>query len=116
MTTCAEVQLLAAIDYLPPEATPSGPAPRLGDMAMDQADPPGVGPTSRPSRWPSGAQGSFDEVMRAAVKAFENDNGSVLDGIAGPAVRTADLLNAVAAQKTDSTLHSVSWVNSSQRT
>ncbi len=94
-------QLLAAIDYLPLSFTPSGPAAAPKDMAMDQA---GTfawrWPNQPPELMAQWAQGSFDEVTRAAVEAFENDNGLGVDGIAGPAVWT-DLLNAVAAQKTD---------------
>lgn len=94
-------QLLAQLDYLPLSFSPSGPAPAPKEMAIDQTGTfawrwPNQ-PASLISQW---AQGSFDEVTRAAVEAFENNNGLGVDGIAGPAVWT-DLLNAVAAQKTD---------------
>jgi peptidoglycan hydrolase-like protein with peptidoglycan-binding domain len=45
-------------------------------------------------------QGTFDEITRAAVESFENQNGMDVDGIAGPEVWTT-LLADVAANKVD---------------
>ncbi len=93
-------QLLAGLDYLPVAFTPSGPAPTRADLAVDQ-------PGAFTWRWPSlpaeltsqWAQGADDEITKAGVMSFENQNGLGVDGIAGPAVWTAlvnDTINAKA--------------------
>jgi len=83
-------QLLAGLGYLPVAFTPSGPAPARPDLATDQ---PGAFawrwsslPAELTSQW---SQGSEDQITRAAVISFENQNGLGVDGIAGPAVWTA---------------------------
>ena len=94
-------QLLARLDYLPVSFAPSGPAPSAADVAMDQAGAfnwrwPGL-PTELMSQW---TQGTADEITRAAVEDFENQNGLGVDGIAGPAVWTSlinDALNSKAS-------------------
>ncbi len=91
-------QVLAQLDYLPLSFTPtSAAAPK--ELAIDQQ---GTfawrwanQPAALTSLW---SQGSFDEITRAAVEAFESNNGLGVDGIAGPAV-WASLLNDLAAQK-----------------
>jgi peptidoglycan hydrolase-like protein with peptidoglycan-binding domain len=107
-------QLLAEADYLPLSFTPSGPAPAPKEMAIDQT---GTfawrWPNQPPELMAQWAQGSFDEITRAAVESFESNYGLGVDGIAGPAVWT-DLLNAVAAQKTDSNPYIYVLVNKVQ--
>ncbi|HXY28108.1 MAG TPA: L,D-transpeptidase family protein, partial [Acidimicrobiales bacterium] len=86
-------QLLAGLDYLPVAFDPSGPAPARADLAMDQPGSftwrwPGL-PAELTSQW---AQGTANEITKAAVMSFESQNGLGVDGIAGPAVWT-DLVN-----------------------
>jgi lipoprotein-anchoring transpeptidase ErfK/SrfK len=91
-------QLLAQLEYLPVSFAPSGPAPGAADLAMDQAGTfnwrwQGL-PTELTSQW---TQGTANEITRAAVEDFENQNGLGVDGIAGPAVWTSlinDALNS----------------------
>ena len=83
-------QLLAQLDFLPLGFTPSGPSPSRSDLAEDQAGTffwrwPGL-PTQLTSLW---TQGTENEITRAAVEAFETQNGIGVDGIAGPAVWTS---------------------------
>jgi lipoprotein-anchoring transpeptidase ErfK/SrfK len=89
-------QLLAQLDYLPVSFTPSGPAPRTQDIALDQAGTfnwrwAGL-PTQLVSRW---TQGTSNEITRAAVESFEDQNGLGVDGIAGPAVWTSLINDAL---------------------
>jgi peptidoglycan hydrolase-like protein with peptidoglycan-binding domain len=96
-------QLLAQLDFLPVSFTPSGQAPSRGSLAMDQAGTfkwrwPGL-PPELTSLW---TQGTSNEITRAAIEAFETQNGIGVDGIAGPAVWTA-LLNDVINHKVDAT-------------
>jgi lipoprotein-anchoring transpeptidase ErfK/SrfK len=96
-------QLLAQLNYLPLSFTPSGGTTRVQDMAMDQ---PGTFnwrwaglPSELTSLW---AQGQRNEITTAAVESFENQNGLGVDGIAGPAVWTA-LINDAINDKASST-------------
>jgi lipoprotein-anchoring transpeptidase ErfK/SrfK len=89
-------QLLAQLDYLPVSFTPSGPAPRIQDMALDQAGTfnwrwPTL-PTQLTSQW---TQGTNNAITKAAIEAFENQNGLGVDGIAGPAVWTSLINDAI---------------------
>ena len=94
-------ELLAGLDYLPLTYTQSGPPPALGDLALDQ-------PGAFAWRWPDQpaqlmslwTQGSTNEITKAAIEAFENDNNLGVDGEAGPAVWTA-LINDTINHKTD---------------
>ena len=92
-------QLLAELDFLPLGFTPSGPAPAPQDMAEDQSGNlswrwPGQ-PAQLTSLW---VQGSVDQITKAAIESFENQNNLTVDGLPGPEVwRT--LLADVAAIK-----------------
>ena len=104
-------QLLAQLHFLPVSFTPSGPAPSRGSLAVDQAGTfnwrwPGL-PTELTSLW---NQGSSNEITRAAIEAFETQNGIGVDGIAGPTVWTA-MLNDVINHKVDATPYVYVLVN-----
>jgi peptidoglycan hydrolase-like protein with peptidoglycan-binding domain len=88
-------QLLAQEDYLPLYFTPSGPAPKVADLALDQAGTFNWRWTGLPNELVSlWTQGTSNEITRAAIEAFESANGLGVDGIAGPAVWTALINNA----------------------
>jgi lipoprotein-anchoring transpeptidase ErfK/SrfK len=104
-------QLLAELDYLPLSFTPSGPAPTQAALAVDQAGTfywrwPGP-PSELTSLW---TQGSENEITRAAVEAFETQNGIGVDGVAGPSVWSA-LINDVITRKVDATPYVYVLVN-----
>lgn len=104
-------QLLAQLNYLPVSFVSSGPAPSAADMALDQAGAfnwrwPGL-PTELTSLW---SQGTANEITRAAVEDFENQNGLGVDGIAGPAVWTS-LINDVLNSKVSATPYVYVLVN-----
>ncbi len=104
-------QLLAQLDYLPVSFTPSGPAPRLQDTALDQAGTfnwrwPTL-PTQLTSQW---TQGTNNAITKAAIEAFENQNNLGVDGIAGPAVWTS-LVNDAINGKASSTPYVYVLVN-----
>ncbi len=94
-------QLLAGLDYLPASFSPTGPAPAKAELATDQPGSfswrwPGL-PAELTSQW---MQGTQNEITKAAVMSFENQNGLGVDGIAGPAVWTAlinDTINGKAS-------------------
>jgi lipoprotein-anchoring transpeptidase ErfK/SrfK len=94
-------ELLAGLDYLPLTYTQTGPPPAVGDLALDQ-------PGAFAWRWPDQpaqlmslwTQGSANEITKAAIEAFENDNNLGVDGEAGPAVWTA-LINDTINHQTD---------------
>jgi peptidoglycan hydrolase-like protein with peptidoglycan-binding domain len=99
-------QLLAELNFLPLAFTPSGPTPAPQDMTQSQ---PGSFtwrwsslPAALTSQW---TEGGSNEITKAAVEAFENQNGLGVDGEAGPAVWT-NLLNDVINHKVDA----VPWV------
>jgi lipoprotein-anchoring transpeptidase ErfK/SrfK len=104
-------QLLAQLDYLPVDFSPSGPAPSRADLAEDQ-------PGSFSWRWPTlpaqltsqWSQGTMNEITKAAVEAFETQNNIGVDGIAGPTVWTA-LLNDVINNKPSATPYVYVLVN-----
>jgi lipoprotein-anchoring transpeptidase ErfK/SrfK len=83
-------ELLAGLDYLPLTYTETGPAPAVGDLALDQ-------PGAFAWRWPDQpaqlmslwTQGTTNEITKAAIEAFESQNNLGVDGEAGPAVWTA---------------------------
>jgi lipoprotein-anchoring transpeptidase ErfK/SrfK len=104
-------QLLAQLDFLPVTFTPSGPAPSRADLAVDQAGTfdwrwPGL-PSQLTSLW---TQGASNQITRAAIEAFETQNGIGVDGLAGPAVWTA-LVNDVINHKVDATPYVYVLVN-----
>jgi peptidoglycan hydrolase-like protein with peptidoglycan-binding domain len=94
-------QLLAELDFLPLSFTPTGAAPAAKDMTETQ---PGnfawrwsTLPAALTSQWTVGME---DEITKAAVEAFENQNGLTVDGEAGPAVWSA-LLKDIDTHKVD---------------
>ena len=104
-------QLLAELNFLPLSFTPTGPAPTKADLATDQ---PGTFawrwpnmPSELTSQW---TQGTDNEITKAAIEAFETQNGIGVDGIAGPAVWTA-LINDTINGKSDSTPYVYVLVN-----
>ena len=104
-------QLLAGLNFLPLGFAPTGPAPSPADLATDQ-------PGSFSWRWPNmptaltslWVQGSTNEISKAAIEAFETQNGIGVDGIAGPAVWTA-LINDTINHKVDATPYVYVLVN-----
>ena len=94
-------ELLAGLDYLPLTYTQIGPTPAVGNLALDQ-------PGSFAWRWPDQpsqltslwTQGTTNEITKAAIEAFENENNLGVDGEAGPAVWTA-LINDTINHKTN---------------
>jgi peptidoglycan hydrolase-like protein with peptidoglycan-binding domain len=107
-------QLLAQLQYLPLSFTPTGGAPAPKEMAQDQAGSfawrwAGL-PAALTGQW---VQGSVDEITKAAIEAFETQNGLGVDGIPGPAVWTA-LLNDVTVQKNDANPYVYVLVNKVQ--
>ncbi len=104
-------QLLAGLNYLPVGFTATGPAPDRADLAQDQTGTfswrwPGL-PTELTSQW---TQGTENMITKAAVEAFETQNGLGVDGIAGPAVWTA-LINDTINDKPDATPYVYVLVN-----
>jgi lipoprotein-anchoring transpeptidase ErfK/SrfK len=104
-------QLLAQLDFLPLGFAPSGPSPSRADLAEDQPGSfawrwPGL-PTQLTSLW---TEGTENEITKAAVEAFETQNGIGVDGIAGPAVWTA-LINDEIDGKTNATPYVYVLVN-----
>jgi lipoprotein-anchoring transpeptidase ErfK/SrfK len=104
-------QLLAQLNYLPVGFSPSGPAPTKADLAVDQ---PGTFswrwpsmPTELTSQW---TQGTMNEITKAAIEDFENQNNIGVDGEAGPTVWTA-LLNDVINDKPSATPYVYVLVN-----
>jgi lipoprotein-anchoring transpeptidase ErfK/SrfK len=104
-------QLLAQLNYLPVGFSPSGPAPDRADLAQDQ---PGTFswrwaglPAELTNQW---TQGTMNEITKAAVEAFETQNGVGVDGIAGPTVWT-NLINDVINDKPDATPYVYVLVN-----
>jgi len=96
-------QLLAGLDFLPVSFAPTGPAPTRADLAEDQAGTfawrwPGL-PAELTSQW---TQGTQNVITKAAIEAFETQNGLGVDGLAGPAVWTS-LINDTINDKTDVT-------------
>ena len=104
-------QLLAQLNYLPVAFAPSGPAPTNADLAEDQAGTfswrwPNL-PTQLTSQW---AQGTMNQITKAAVEAFETQNNIGVDGIPGPTVWTS-LLNDVINNKPSATPYVYVLVN-----
>jgi lipoprotein-anchoring transpeptidase ErfK/SrfK len=104
-------QLLAGLNFLPVGFAPTGPAPSPADLATDQPGSfswrwPNM-PTALTSQW---IQGSTNEISKAAIEAFETQNGIGVDGIAGPAVWTA-LINDTINHKVDATPYIYVLVN-----
>ncbi len=104
-------QLLAGLDYLPLSFTPTGPPPPASDLAVDQEG-------SFAWRWPDQPselmslwiQGQENEIVKAAVESFENQNGIGVDGIAGPTVWTS-LINDTINHKVSATPYVYVLVN-----
>ncbi len=94
-------QLLAQLDYLPLAFTPTGPASSPTEETTAQ-------PGSFAWRWPNSppslvalwTEGYQNVITKGAVMNFENQNGLVVDGLAGPRVWSA-LLTDVATAKVD---------------
>ena len=104
-------QLLAQLNFLPVAFAPTGPPPSRADLAQDQPGTfswrwPGL-PSELTSQW---IQGTENEITKAAVEAFETQNGLGVDGIAGPAVWTA-LINDTINDKVDATPYVYVLVN-----
>ena len=104
-------QLLAQLDYLPVGFSPTGAAPAPADLAVDQPGTfswrwPGL-PAELTSQW---TQGTMNEITKAAVEDFENQNNIGVDGEAGPTVWTA-LLNDVMNNKPSATPYVYVLVN-----
>ena len=104
-------QLLAQLDYLPVGFSPTGAAPAPADLAVDQPGTfswrwPGL-PAQLTSQW---TQGTMNEITKAAVEDFENQNNIGVDGEAGPTVWTA-LLNDVMNNKPSATPYVYVLVN-----
>jgi lipoprotein-anchoring transpeptidase ErfK/SrfK len=104
-------QLLAQLNYLPVGFAPSGPAPTKADLALDQQGSfswrwPNL-PTELTSQW---TQGTMNEITKAAIEDFENQNSIGVDGEAGPTVWTA-LLNDVINDKPSATPYVYVLVN-----
>jgi peptidoglycan hydrolase-like protein with peptidoglycan-binding domain len=98
-------ELLAELDYLPLSFTPTGTAgpqdaaaSELGTFAWRWP----TLPSDLTSLW---VQGEANEITKAAVMSFENQNGLAVDGLPGHEVWT-DLLQDVASQK----MNGVPWV------
>ncbi len=96
-------QLLGLLGFLPLAYAEPNPAPAPQDMALPQPGTlswrwPGM-PTQLTSLW---TQGEPNEITKAAIETFENQNGLTVDGLAGPKVWSA-LLVAVGAGKGDTT-------------
>jgi lipoprotein-anchoring transpeptidase ErfK/SrfK len=106
-------QLLAGLNYLPLGFSATGPPASKADLAEDQ-------PGSFSWRWPNlpseltsqWTQGSMDEITKAAVEAFEEQNSLGVDGEPGPAVWTA-LINDTINDKGDATPYIYVLVNKS---
>jgi lipoprotein-anchoring transpeptidase ErfK/SrfK len=104
-------QLLAQLNYLPVGFSPTGPTPTRADLAVDQPGTfswrwPGL-PSELTSQW---TQGTMNEITKAAIEDFENQNNIGVDGEAGPTVWTA-LLNDVINDKPSATPYVYVLVN-----
>ena len=104
-------QLLAGLNFLPVAFTATGPPPSRANLAQDQAGSfswrwPGL-PAELTSQW---AQGTESMITKAAIEAFETQNGLGVDGIAGPAVWTS-LINDTINNKPDATPYVYVLVN-----
>ena len=84
-TCCGSKSPWPGLDYLPLTYTQVGPPPALGNLALDQ---PGTfawrwadQPAQLMSLW---TQGTTNEITKAAIEAFENENNLGVDGEAGP--------------------------------
>jgi lipoprotein-anchoring transpeptidase ErfK/SrfK len=104
-------QLLAQLNYLPVGFTPTGADPTKADLALDQQG-------SFSWRWPTlpaqltsqWTQGTMNQITKAAIEDFENQNSIGVDGQAGPTVWTA-LLNDVINNKVSATPYVYVLVN-----
>ena len=98
-------QLLANLGYLPLDFTPGG---SVGTTVAAQeaaaVAPPGGSfgwrypstPTALKAQW---TPGSYSELTKGAVMAFENDQGLAADGVAGPSVWKALISATLSDQK-----------------
>ncbi len=107
-------QLLAGLDFLPVGFSSTGPPPTRADLAQDQTGTfswrwPGL-PTQLTSQW---TEGTENQITKAAIEAFETQNGLGVDGVAGPAVWTA-LVNDTINDKTDATPYVYVLVNKAE--
>ena len=104
-------QLLASSTTSRSPSPPAGRRPSRVDLAEDQPGTfswrwPGL-PSELTSQW---TQGTANEITKAAVEAFETQNNLGVDGIAGPAVWTS-LLNDAINDKPDATPYVYVLVN-----
>jgi peptidoglycan hydrolase-like protein with peptidoglycan-binding domain len=107
-------ELLAQLNFLPLSFAPTGGTPAGKDMAQSQ---PGsfnwrwsTLPANLTSQWMPGTE---TVITKAAVMAFENQNGLTVDGLPGPSVWTA-LLKDVATDKADTVPYVYVLVNKVQ--
>lgn len=104
-TTLRLQQLLSVLGYLPLRFRydGTGPGPSTGNQLAAAVDPPKGTFTMRYPNTPSAlasmwAPGTFGEMTKAAIMAFENTNGMTADGVAGPQVWNALITAAVKGQ------------------
>ncbi|MGH9043413.1 MAG: L,D-transpeptidase family protein [Acidimicrobiales bacterium] len=101
-------QLLAELGYLPLSFTPTSPITSV----VQEAD---IQPGTFSWRWPDQpssltslwATGQMNVITRGAVMDFESQHGLKTDGIAGPAVWTALLTDALSAHTSANHYHYV---------
>jgi peptidoglycan hydrolase-like protein with peptidoglycan-binding domain len=98
-------QLLAVLGYLPLRFhySGTGPGPSTSNQLGAAVDPPAGTFTMRYPNTPSALQsmwapGTYGEMTKAAIMAFENSNGMTADGVAGPQVWNALITAAVKGQ------------------
>lgn len=99
-------QLMSILDYSPLSWTPTGAPIAAGDTAAQAAaafTPPAGTFAWRQAGWPTNLTalwqpGTYNQMTKGLVMAFEADHGLTVDGIAGPQVWSS-LLRAVAANQ-----------------
>jgi peptidoglycan hydrolase-like protein with peptidoglycan-binding domain len=101
-TTLRLQQLLAVLGYLPLrfQYDGTGPGPNTANQLAAAVDPPKGNFTMRYPNTPSAlatmwAPGTFGEMTKAAIMAFENSNGMTADGVPGPQVWKTLITDAV---------------------
>jgi peptidoglycan hydrolase-like protein with peptidoglycan-binding domain len=104
-TTMRLQELLSVLGYLPYRFryTGTGPGPSTANQLEAAVDAPKGNFTPRYPNTPSAltnmwAPGTFGEMTKAAIMAFENSNGMTADGVAGPQVWNALITAAVKGQ------------------
>jgi peptidoglycan hydrolase-like protein with peptidoglycan-binding domain len=104
-TTLRLQQLLAVLGYLPLrfQYDGTGPGPDTANQLAAAIKPPAGSFTMRYPNTPRAltsmwSPGTFGEMTKAAIMAFENSNGMTADGVAGPQVWNALITAAVKGQ------------------